>query len=44
LKRGFPVLSVGIRTQPRTALTTIVATAVLYNILLKQNNEMPLNE
>ncbi|KAE9521249.1 hypothetical protein AGLY_018341 [Aphis glycines] len=44
LKRRFPVLSVGIRTQPKTALTTIVATAVLYNILLKLNDEMPLNE
>lgn len=44
MKRRFPVLSVGIRTQPKTALTTIVATAVLYNILLKQNDEMPLNE
>lgn len=29
LKRHFPVLSVGFRTQPTTALTTIVATAIL---------------
>lgn len=37
-------MSVGIRTQPKTALTTIVATAVLYNILLNQHDEMPQNE
>lgn len=37
LKRRFPVLSVGLRTriQPKSALNTIVATAVLHNILLK---------
>lgn len=38
MKRRFPVLSVGLRNQPKSALTTIVATAVLHNILLKQND------
>jgi len=37
-------LSIGIRTQPKTALTTVVATAVLYNILLKQHDVMPQND
>jgi len=37
-------LSIGIRTQPKTALTTIVATAVLYNILLNQHDVMPQND
>lgn len=41
LKRRFPVLSIGLRNQPKSALTTIVATAVLHNILLKQNDTMP---
>jgi len=40
-KRRFPVLAVGIRTQLNTAMMTIVATAILYNILKQQNDEMP---
>lgn len=44
LKRRFPVLSVGLRIQPKSALNTIVATAVLHNILLKQNDTMPQND
>ncbi|XP_060882080.1 putative nuclease HARBI1 [Metopolophium dirhodum] len=44
LKRRFPVLSVGLRIQPKSALITIVATAVLHNILLKQNDTMPQND
>ncbi|XP_026818958.1 uncharacterized protein LOC113557585 [Rhopalosiphum maidis] len=41
LKRHFPVLSIGLINQPKSALTTIVAVAVLLNILLKQNDTMP---
>lgn len=40
-KRRFPVLAVGIRTQLNTTMMTIVATAVLYNMLKQQNDEMP---
>jgi len=40
-KRRFPVLALGIRTQLNTAMMTIVATAVLYNILKQQNDELP---
>lgn len=43
-KRRFPVLAVGIRTKLSTSMKTIVATAVLYNILLQQRDEMPHNE
>jgi len=38
------VIAVGIRTQLNTAMTTIVATAVLYNILKEQCDEMPADE
>lgn len=44
MKRRFPVFSVGIRTQPKTALATIVATAVLFNKLHKDNDEMSQND
>lgn len=37
-------MSVGLRIQPKSALNTIVATAVLHNILLKQNDTMPHND
>lgn len=40
-KRRFPVLALGMRTQLNTAMMTIVATAVLYNILKQQNDELP---
>ncbi|CAI6343459.1 unnamed protein product [Macrosiphum euphorbiae] len=43
-KRRFPVIAVGIRTQLNTTMTTIVATAVLYNILKEQGDEMPADE
>ncbi|XP_001951909.1 putative nuclease HARBI1 [Acyrthosiphon pisum] len=41
LKRRFPVLAVGIRTKLSTTMATIVATAVLYNFLLKEKDEIP---
>lgn len=41
LKRRFPVLAVGIRTKLNTTMATIVATAVLYNILLQEKDEIP---
>ncbi|CAI6358096.1 unnamed protein product [Macrosiphum euphorbiae] len=43
-KRRFPVLAVRILTQLSTSMKTIVATAVLYNMLLQQRDEMPHNE
>ncbi|CAI6357630.1 unnamed protein product [Macrosiphum euphorbiae] len=43
-KRRFPVLAIGIRTKLSTTMNTIVATAVLYNILLLQKDEIPLEE
>lgn len=39
--KRFPVLAVGIRTKLSTSMATIVATAVLYNILLQENDEIP---
>lgn len=43
-KRRFPVLSVGIRTQVQTTLATIMATAVLHNMLINANDPLPINE
>jgi len=40
-KRRFPVLALGKRTQLNKAMMTIVATAVLYNILKQQNDDLP---
>ncbi|XP_050064745.1 uncharacterized protein LOC126553645 [Aphis gossypii] len=41
LKRRFPVLAVGVHTKLSTTMATIVATAVLYNFLLKEKYEIP---
>lgn len=41
LKRRFPVLAVGIHTKLKTIMANIVATAVLYNILLQEKYEIP---
>lgn len=43
-KRRFPVLSLGIRTQVQTTLTTIIATAVLHNMLVAANESLPIDE
>ncbi|KAF0714735.1 putative nuclease HARBI1, partial [Aphis craccivora] len=43
-KRRFPVLSVRIRTQIPTTLVTIIATAVLHNMLIKSNDPLPVDE
>lgn len=40
-KRRFPVLAIGMRTKLSTTMATIVATAVLYNILLQQKDDLP---
>lgn len=40
-KRRFPVLAVGFRTIEDLSLATIVATAVLHNLLIEQNDTMP---
>ncbi|CAH2013455.1 unnamed protein product, partial [Acanthoscelides obtectus] len=40
-KRRFPVLSTGLRLKLQTTLTVIVATAVLHNIAIDQNEEQP---
>jgi len=38
------VLSVGIRTHIPTTLVTIIATAVLHNMLIKSNDPLPIDE
>lgn len=43
-KRRFPVLSNGIRTKVQTTLTTIIATAVLHNMLVRANEPLPIND
>eukprot|EP00102_Acyrthosiphon_pisum_P014829 XP_008185090.1 PREDICTED: putative nuclease HARBI1 [Acyrthosiphon pisum] len=43
-KRRFPVLSLGIRTQIQTTLTTIIATAVLHNMLIAANEPLVIDE
>ncbi|XP_060855453.1 putative nuclease HARBI1 [Metopolophium dirhodum] len=43
-KRRFPVLLVGIRTQIPTTLVTIIATAVLHNMLINSNDPLPVDE
>lgn len=40
-KRRFPVLAIGMRTKLSTSMATIVATAVLHNILLQQKDDLP---
>jgi hypothetical protein len=44
MKRWFPVLSLGIRTQIQTTLTTIIATAVLHNMLIATNKPLVIDE
>lgn len=43
-KRRFPVLTVGVRTQIPTTLLTIIATAVLHNMLIKANDPLPIDD
>lgn len=38
------MLSVGIRTQIPTTLVTIIATAVLHNMLIHSNDPLPVDE
>lgn len=40
-KRRFPVLAIGLRTKEDTTMATIVATAVLHNLLIQENDVMP---
>lgn len=40
-KRRFPILSQGIRLDVNTAMTVIVATAVLHNLALNMNEDIP---
>lgn len=40
-KRRFPVLRLGMRLRVETVLTIIIATAVLHNIALQENEEIP---
>lgn len=40
-KRRFPVLAIGLRTNEDTTMATIVATAVLHNLLIQENDVMP---
>lgn len=40
-KRRFPVLQLGMRLKVETVLAVIVATAVLHNIALQENEEIP---
>lgn len=40
-KRRFPVLAIGLRTKEETTMATIVATAVLHNLLIQENDVMP---
>lgn len=37
----FPVLAIGLRTKEDTSMATIVATAVLHNLLIQENDMMP---
>lgn len=43
-KRRFPVLSVGMRLKLDTILTVIVAAAVLHNIAIEENEDIPPEE
>lgn len=40
-KRRFPVLSLGIKLNKQTAMTVIVATAVLHNLAVEMNEDVP---
>jgi len=40
-KRRFSVLAIGLRTNEDTTMATIVATAVLHNLLIQENDVMP---
>ncbi|VEN54273.1 unnamed protein product [Callosobruchus maculatus] len=43
-KRRFPILAVGIRVKLATALNIIVATAVLHNIAIEENEDEPVDD
>lgn len=40
-KRRFPILAVGLRSSLQNSMAVIVACAVLHNVALQQNEELP---
>lgn len=43
-KRRFPVLAVGLPTKEDISMATIVATGVLHNLLIQQNDTMSVED